>query len=161
MKKILMGLVLVLGLFLVTGCDNIFAPAKGEYKEGTYMGAVEYESYGSKYVVTAVLYVDDNGLIKSCHIDSTYTKDGVNTTKKTLGDAYGMKSASAAQGNIDGGAEWYEQVAVIEDKVIEEQGIDWVTWEDDEKTKLDAVSGVTITADHYIEAISKALAQAK
>ncbi len=161
MKKVLLSLVVLLGIFLITGCDNVFAPAKGNYKEGTYFGSVQYESYGAKYVVTAVIYVNDNGFIKSCYIDSTYNKDGVNTTKKVLGDAYGMKSASASQGKIEGGAEWYQQAAVIEDKVVREQGIAWVTWSDEAKTKLDSVSGVTISANDYVEAVSKALDQAK
>ena len=156
MKKIF-GMLVALTLVLVTGCTKV-----GNYKEGTYTGSVEYESYGSKYVTTAVVYVDKDGLIKSCFIDSTYlSTDGVITTKKTLGDAYGMKETSANIGVIEGGAEWYEQVEVIENKVVEEQGIDWVKWADEEKTKLDAVSGVTITADTYIGAVQKALSQAK
>jgi len=82
-------------------------------------------------------------------------------SKYELQELYGMKGTSAGIGAIDGGAEWYEQVEVIEKKVVEEQGIDWVKWANDEKTKLDAVSGVTIAADSYIEAVTKALEQAK
>jgi hypothetical protein len=155
MKKFL-AIVFCLSVVFLTGCTKV-----GDYKEGTYFGSVEYESYGKKYVTTAVIYIDKDGVIKSCFIDSTYVKDDVNTTKKVLGDAYGMKDTSAKQGVIEGGAEWYEQVEVIEQKVVEEQGLDWVKWADDEKTKLDSISGVTITANTYIEAIEKALSQAK
>lgn len=153
MKKLLLGLVCVLCL---CGCTP-----QGSYKEGTYLGSVEFESYGKKYVTTATIYVDNSGNIKSCFIDSTYSKDNVATTKKVLGDAYGMKETSAKAGNIEGGAEWYEQVEVIEEKVVSEQNLDWVKWSDDANTKLDGVSGVTITANTYIEAVSKALEQAK
>ena len=85
----------------------------------------------------------------------------VSTTKKTLKDAYGMKETSKNIGVIPNGAEWYEQVEVIEKKIVEEQNLDWVKWSDAEKTKLDSVSGVTITADTYIKAVEKALELAK
>lgn len=157
MKKVLIGII-CLSMVLLTGCENV---AKGDYKEGTYFGSAEFESYGKHYVTTAVVYINENGEIKSVYIDSTYIKDDINTTKKVLGDNYGMKSTSAAKGDIDGGAEWYEQVKVIEDKVVKEQGLAWVEWQNDEKTYLDGISGVTITANTYIEAVQKALDQAK
>jgi uncharacterized protein YxeA len=52
MKKILLSCIALLGIFLITGCDNIFETVKGEYKEGTYMGSVEYVSHEVKYVTT-------------------------------------------------------------------------------------------------------------
>ena len=158
MKKILVSLIAVVAVFTLSGCEKV---TEGKYKEGTYMGSTTFESYGAKYVTTAVVYVNEDGLIKSCYIDSTYIKDKINTTKKVLGDNYGMKSTSAQAGNITGGAEWYEQVKVIENKVVEEQGLDWVKWTDTTNTKLDSISGVTISADSYITAISNALNQAK
>lgn len=161
MKKFLSLCIVCFGLILMTGCEKVVE--QGIYKEGTYFGYDQYESYGKNYVTTAVIYVNDNGMIKSVFLDSTYTKDEVNTTKKTLGDAYGMKETSANMGNIPGGAEWYEQAKSIEDKVIVEQGLEWVKWSDDTKTKLDldTISGVTISADSYINAISNALSKAK
>lgn len=161
MKKFLTLCLVMAGLFVITGCEKV--EESGKYKEGTYFGSYQYESYGTQYVTTAVIYVNNGGVIKSVYLDSTYTKDGVNTTKKTLGDAYGMKETSANIGNIPGGAEWYEQAKSIEDKVVSEQGLDWVKWSDDAKTKLDVdtISGVTITADSYIKAIDSALSQAK
>ena len=74
-----------------------------------------------------------------------------------------MKETSANIGLIPGGAEWYEQVQQIEQKVIEEQNLDWVKWSDEKQTKLDldVISGVTITSDTYIKAISEAMIQAK
>ena len=157
MKK-LYGILLIAMLIIITGCTKV---EEGSYKEGTYLGSAQYESYGVKYVTTAVVYVGESGKIESCYIDSTYNKDSVNTTKKVLGDAYGMKTTSANAGVIEGGAEWYEQVEVIEDKVVSEQGLDWVKWSDEGETKLDSVSGVTITANYYIDAVNNALEQAK
>ena len=161
MKKFLTLCLVMVGLLIITGCEKV--EESGKYKEGTYFGSYQYESYGAQYVTTAVVYVDSNGMIKSVYLDSTYNKDGVNTTKKTLGDAYGMKETSANMGNIPGGAEWYEQAKKIEDKVIAEQGISWVKWSDEAKTKLDVdtISGVTISSDSYINAINSALSQAK
>ena len=161
MKKFLTLCIALVGLFIITGCEKV--EEKGSYKEGTYFGSYQYESYGAQYVTTAVVYVDSNGMIKSVYLDSTYNKDGVNTTKKTLGDAYGMKETSAGMGNIPGGAEWYEQAKKIEDKVIAEQGLDWVKWSDEAQTKLDVdtISGVTISSDSYINAINSALSKAK
>ena len=152
MKKILISLICLLSL---TGCEKI---VEGNYKEGTYMGSDTFTSYGKQYVTTSVIYVDSNGVIKSCYIDSTYVKDGIN--KKVLKDDYGMKETSKNIGVIEGGKEWYEQVKVIEDKVVEEQGLDWVKY-DETGTKLDSISGVTISVDSYIRATSNAIEQAK
>ena len=158
MKKTLGLLIAVAFVFVLTGCEKV---GSGDYKEGTYFGSVEYDSYGVTYVTTATVYVNESGVIKSVYLDSTYNSNGKLTTKKTLGDAYGMKATSASQGKIDGGAEWYEQVKVIEDKVLKEQNLDWVTWNKEDSSKLDGVSGVTISANTYVEAIEKALREAK
>lgn len=157
MKKYL-GILIVLFVVVLVGCEKV---GTGVYKEGTYLGTKEYTSYGKSYVSTAVVYVDNNGLIKSVFIDATYFNNNVYTTKKTLGDLYGMKTTSAKAGVITGGSEWYEQVNVFEDKIVEEQGLDWVTFTDETKTKTDSVSGVTITIDSYYAAVKSALDQAK
>ncbi len=153
---------LLITILILSGCEKI--EPEGIYQQGTYTGVVPYESYGTQYVTLATIYVGKNGNIESCYIDSTYqTADGVITTKKALHDDYNMKSTSASIGVIPGGAEWYEQVEQIEQKVLEEQNLDWVRWSDDTQTKLDldTISGVTITADTYIRAIEQALSQAK
>lgn len=158
MKKYLF--VLATFLLVLTGCTVNNDEVKGNYKEGTYFGNYEYEYSGQKDVATAVIYVDATGMIKSCFIDTTYLKDGVYTTKKTLGDNYGMKGTSANIGVIPGGAEWYEQIKTIEDKIVAEQGIEWVTY-DSAGTKLDGFSGATINVSDLMQAVEKALAQAK
>lgn len=157
MKKL--GIVLVTLLLFTTSCEKV--EEEGNYKEGTYFGFAQSESYGKIYTTTSVIYVDKNGKIKSVYLDSTYEKNGVSTTKKTLGDDYAMKETSANIGVIPGGAEWYEQVEVLENKIIEEQGTDFVKWSKEDSSKLDAVSGVTIEATDFIKAIDNALADAK
>lgn len=148
----------------IAGCEKVEKKTevkKGDYKEGTYFASVEAPSYGKTYLTTAVVYVNENGFIKSVFIDNTFFQDNKYTTKQVLGDAYGMKSASAGNGVIKGGAEWYQQVNEISKKVVAEQNLNWVKWADDTKTKLDGVSGVTISANTYIDAVTAALAKAK
>lgn len=161
MKKLFLGLVLVTLLFTV-GCEKV--ETEGKYTKGTYLGVqdtVDYNS-GESFVTTALVNVDKEGMISNVFIDVTYkTSEGVNTTKKVLGDDYGMKATSANIGVIEGGAEWYEQVKVLEDKVVSEQGLEWFTFKQDEPSKTDAVSGVTITVTDYHAALTNALEQAK
>ena len=147
MKKIL--LTLVISLLIVTGCS------KG-YKEGVYTGT-SIDSYGGEdNTATAIITVDKSGKITDVNVDTTYTtKDGVKTTKKALGDSYGMKNNP--YGSKIG--EWYEQVKALEDYVVENQGIDKLTLDEDGKT--DAISGCTIKIDALYEAIDNALKEAK
>ena len=153
MKKILNGvLVLILCLTLV-GCGE------GKYKEGTYEGSVIDNYNNENNTATAKVEVNEKGKIVSVYLDTTYTKDGVKTTKKTLKDAYGMKSRSNNMGNIDGGAEWYEQVESLEKAVVKNQGIDFITMNEDNTT--DSVSGCTIKINALYEALEEALKEAK
>lgn len=158
MKKI--GIIVaILFLTFATGCEKV--EDEGIYKEGTYFGFAQSESYGKVYTTTAVIYINKSGNIASVYLDSTYEKNGVSTTKKTLGDDYAMKGTSASIGVIPGGAEWYEQVEVLENKIIDEQGTDFVKWSKEDSSKLDAVSGVTISATDFIKAVDNALVDAK
>lgn len=177
MKKLYVILI-ALTFVLVTGCTKV---EQGNYKEGTYFGFDDVNKQ------TAVIYVDKDGMIKSVFIDAVYgqtqpDKTKVYTTKQILGDAYGMKTASANMGIIEGGAEWYEQVNAIATKVVEKQGIDWLKFKyrvtdengvttftdttptgQTEKDKLytDSVAGVTIHADASYNAVKSALDKAK
>ncbi len=148
MKKRLL-LVMTFVLIVITGCVKI--EEQGNYKVGTYFGS--FTDNGS--VATAVVYVDDNGYIKSVYLDTTYEKDEVLTTKKTLGEEYGMKAASPIS------KEWFEQVETLEKKIITEQGLDWIKWTDEDKTVTDSVSGVTMKINTLYKAVDGALKQAK
>lgn len=141
---------LLLSLFVFTGCEKV---ENSNYKEGTYFGAYEDNYGGSKSMATAVVYVDQNGMIKSVFLDTVYSKDSVLTTKKTLGDDYNMKPASEAK------KEWYEQVNLIETKVIENQDISFIKLNEDGKT--DTIAGVTMKVNALYEALNNALTKAK
>ncbi|MGM9882262.1 MAG: FMN-binding protein [Bacilli bacterium] len=146
-KKILLaGLV---SLVLLSGCS------KG-YKEGVYTGTASDTYGGQDNTATAIVTVDSNGNITDVELDTTYTtNDGVLTTKKTLGNDYGMYNSE--YGSTVG--EWYEQVEALEKYVVDNQGIDELTLDDEGKT--DAVSGCTINIDALYRAIDSALKQAK
>lgn len=150
MKRYLGLIALLLCFFVVTGCEKV---GNGNYKEGTYFGSY-IDDYGSDpAVATAVVYVDESGMIKSVFLDTTYKKDDTLTTKKTLGNDYGMKVASEA------GKEWYEQVNLIESKVVENQDIAFITLNDDGKTE--AIAGVTMKVNALYQALNNAIEQAK
>ena len=150
MKKYL-SLVLVLLCFVVlTGCEKV---SEGKYKEGTYFGKVVDNYGGKENLAFAVVYVDSNGVIKSVFLDTVYPKDEVNTTKKALGNDYGMKARSEV------GKEWYEQINLIESKVVENQDLSFIKLNDEGKT--DSIAGVTIKIDALYKALNDALGQAK
>lgn len=151
MKKILS---LFLIAFLLTGCGT------NSLKEGTYEGSAVDNFGGQENTATAKVTVDENGKITDVYLDTTYTtKDGEKTTKKTLGNEYGMKETSANKGTIEGGAEWFEQVEALEQSVIDNQGIDFLNVDEDGYT--DAVSKCTIKIDALYKALEDALSKAK
>lgn len=150
MKKVLS---LLLVTVLLTGCGS-----KG-LKEGIYEGSAVDNYGGEENTATAKITVDENGKITDVYLDTTYTKDGVETTKKTLGNDYGMKATSANKGVIEGGAEWFEQVEALEQAVIDNQGIDFLNVDEDGYT--DAVSKCTIKIDALYKALEDALNKAK
>lgn len=151
MKKALCLLMAGITLFTVTGCEKV----NGKYKEGTYEAEVvdQYNNEGN--IASAKVVINENGKIDSVYLDTTYTtSDGVQTTKKTLGNDYNMKKFYPnAQG------EWFEQVEKLEQAIVENNGVDFITLKEDNTT--DAVSGCTIKVDALVEATQKALEQAK
>ena len=143
--------IIVLGmasLLLLGGCS------KG-YKEGVYTGTATDSYGGQDNTATAIVTIDNNGKITDIKLDTTYTKDGVVTTKKTLGSDYGMYNNP--YGSTIG--EWDTQVKTLEDFIVENQGLDDIKLNEDGKT--DAVSGCTIKIDALYEALEEALNQAK
>lgn len=145
-KKIF--LIGIIGLFLLSGCS------KG-YKEGIYTGTAEDNYGGENNTATAVVTVDNEGKITDVYLDTTYTKDGVETTKKSLGDDYGMYNHP--YGSTVG--EWYQQAEALEQYVVDNQGIDNINL--DEGGYTDAVSGCTIKIDALYDALDSALKQAR
>lgn len=185
MKKIFAGL-LISCVILFAGCEKV-EEVTGDYKEGTYVSHLEEDYNGQTNTISAVVYVGSDGKIKSVYIDSTYRKqyyadmegtkidtpseeavEGVDyqiiyyaTSKKALGNEYGMKNTSANIGKIPGGGEWFEQIENLEKKIVTEQGLSWLTWTDTEQTTTDSVSGVTMKIGSMYKAVNEALTKAK
>lgn len=147
-KKICLLGIGVIGLTLLSGCN------KG-YNEGVYTGTAIDNYGGQSNTATAIVTVDSKGKITNVNLDTTYTKDGVDTTKKTLGSDYGMYGHP--YGSKIG--EWYEHVEALENNVVENQGLDGIKLNSDGYT--DTVSGCTIKIDALYEALKNALEQAK
>lgn len=141
----------VISLALLSGCS------KG-YKEGVYTGTATDTYGGQNNTATAIVTVDSNGKITDVKLDTTYTtSDGVETTKKTLGDAYGMKTGNSSYGTAK--YEWYEQVEALEKAIVDGQGLNSIKLNDEGYT--DSVSSCTIKIDALYNAVNSALEQAK
>lgn len=141
----------VISLALLSGCS------KG-YKEGVYTGTATDNYGGQNNTATAIVTIDSNGKITDVKLDTTYTtSSGVETTKKALGDSYGMKTGNSSYGTSS--YEWYEQASALEKAVIDGQGLNSIKLSDDGYT--DSVSGCTIKIDALYSAINSALEQAE
>lgn len=151
MKKLIS--ILLVSMLVFTGCEKV----SNDYKEGTYEGSAVDNYNNENNTATAKVTVDANGKITNVYLDTTYTKNGVETTKKTLGADYGMKKGNSPYGNAD--LEWFEQVEALEKYVIANQGIDNLKLDNDGKT--DTVSGCTIKVDALYKALEDALNKAK
>lgn len=137
------------GLCIFTGCEKV-EEEKGLYKEGTYEGSYVDTYGGEQNLATAKLVINADGEIESLYLDTEYQ----GSTKKTLGDDYNMKKYQP-----DAAGEWYEQVEKLEKAIVENQGTDFITL--DEENKTDAVSGCTIVVDALLGATNDALEKAK
>ncbi len=124
-------------------------------------GTATNESNGETLKTTAKVTMDGDKFT-NVEIDETYKdKDGNDTTKKALGADYGMKETSASIGQIEGGAEWFEQIEFLEN-YIKENGVDGIELNDEGKaTNEDVLTGCTINIKPYIEAVKAAKDNAK
>lgn len=138
------------GLCLFTGCEKVEEEEKGLYKEGVYEGSFVDTYGGEQNLATAKIVVNAKGDIESVYLDTEYQ----GSTKKTLGDDYNMKKYQP-----DAAGEWYEQVEKLEQAIVENQGTDFITLNEENKT--DAVSGCTIVIDALLGATNDALEKAK
>lgn len=128
MKKIL---ALVLALVLVASfaaCGE--KPAQeAEYKLG--MGVVvsldsSKDATAQADATVATVVLDKDGKIVAADLDCAQTKVTADSdlatvdvrTKKEKKEDYNMKGVSATYGNIEGGAEWYEQAAAFAQKMV-------------------------------------------
>ena len=127
----------------------------------------------AKYDVTLVaVLVDDNGVIRSCIIDSLGAKVGIDAagaitsdvaaapaTKNELGDNYGMKAYGGAT------YEWYEQAAALASFAVGKTVEELKTGAIDETGKApagtDLATSATIYLGGYVAGIEAAVANAQ
>lgn len=161
MKKIfLIGIISLVSIFMFTGCGEM--PEKGIYKEGTYFGYSSKLEGTLTYTTTAVIYINEYGMIKSLFIDSTYSDTpGLFTTKKYESYSYEISSPSTTESDIITIPDWNKQVKLIENAVLKEQGINFIKWIDDNKTVSESIDGVTMPINDIYTAINNALNEAK
>lgn len=139
-------------VLLFSGCQS------KQLKEGVFEGSATDTYGGAENTATAKVTIDQEGKITDVYLDTTYTTaEGVQTTKKQLGNDYGMKEGNSAYGEAQ--YEWFEQVEALEQAVIDNQGIDFLNIDEDGYT--DAVSSCTIKIDALYEALENALSKAK
>ncbi len=85
------------------------------------------------------------------------------TTKTELGDKYNMKDTSASIGKIEGGAEWFEQAAHLENvckgKTLEE--VKALVAADGKPATDEVLAGCTMTISAFVVALEKAYNEAK
>lgn len=170
MKKLLALLLSLTFVFALAACGE----EEGDYEPGTYFGYTE----GHRNT-TAVVFVNENGMIEDIFVDAAYTfTEGegedetlIATTKMSLdeGCGYHMHRAKEVQYDdngdcfVEGELMWHEQVQVLVDEIIAEQGMPEFDVADGKLTEDndDAVSGVSITVTSYITAIEEALEKAE
>lgn len=136
MKKIL---ALVLALALVATFAACGGAKEAEYKLGMGIdvsldssadATEDKDATAQADATVATVVLDKDGKIVAADLDCAQTKvsvkadgtvtvDGVDVrTKKEKKEDYNMKGVSASMGNIEGGAEWYEQAAAFAEKMI-------------------------------------------
>ena len=186
----LVALALVLPLTSCGGSktsENPSSENNSEEKSKVYFGLGSDASFDAKAQtdvdLVAALF-DEAGKILDIKIDSLQVKvtsteadvvtlaaDGYNDEAKTdikskheLKEDYGMKFVSGLQGNIEGGAEWYEQAISFENWAVgktlsEIKGSTKLNEKETGDVLVDgATIGTTINVDMYVGALDKAFA---
>jgi predicted small secreted protein len=123
---------------------------------------------GQTYCYLASVIVDSSGKIVNVWIDSivsdvkfdaagklTTDKTKLGSTKRELGDAYGMKKASAI------GKEWYQEADALEAWLIGKTSADIDAAKKTDGKLDDLKASVTISAQNYLDAVKKAIANAQ
>lgn len=182
MKKslaLVLSLVLMLSLVSVASAELLGLGINtdiGSVKEATEKDGEKYDGQGQVNTVICVVLLDDNKVIKAVQFDTVQTKltfsgEGVLTndleaeilSKIEKGEAYGMRGASEI------GKEWFEQIAVFEEyligKTLEEVQAIPTYKRDDNHLRVpdvaDLKTTVTIDVGGYIDALAKAVANAR
>jgi len=152
MKKLATFLIALAFVSVLAACngDDEYA-----YNPGLYLGYTENGDTTLAYV-----YVDADGDIADVLIDTASEKDvdddeTVAATKRAYNGGEGYEMSP------DSDYLWVEQVDMLADEVVENNGIPELDLDEEGDIEGDTLAGVTISVDGYLEAIEDALAQAE
>ncbi len=125
----------------------------GPYKDGSYHSeAAEFDAKsGWKETVHVTVM---NGNIVAASWNGVHKDGGTDKVTRSKDGEYGMKANGGAQ------AEWHEQAAKAEQFLLEKQDPAAIPF-NAEDGKTDAISGVSIHVNGFVELAGQALAQAK
>lgn len=159
MKKIfsLILLVLLVGI-LAVGCSKpaeekaAAEETKVEYKDGSYTAEADEFHNGYKAMVTIEI---KDGVVAAAKWDATSQEDSSKLkSEASKNGEYDMKKAGAK-------SDWHEQAKAVEDFLVESKGdLSKIKYSDDEG-HTDAISGVSIHVNEFVDLAGKALEQAK
>ena len=120
--------------------------AQGAYTDGYFYAELPEDEKGFTYLGQFQVV---NGTIVSANLNAKSKDDeGKDTSKKEMGDDYGMVAYGGAQ------AEWYAQAEAVEAFILANQGFD-VTL--DAEGKTDAVAGASIHLNQFAELFNMTL----
>lgn len=137
--------VTVLSLASLTGCGNKAEKNEPSFKDGTYTKVAAEAENGFTYEMT--MKVAD-GKITEINWDAT-DENGNSKKKLAMDGEYVM---------TENGPNWAEQSEALAQYVIDHQSLDGLTTTEDGKT--DAVSGVSIKVNSFIEFVEDCMGQA-
>lgn len=158
---IILALVLVAVLFFATGCQKeeaaqaeasseAAAPAEVDYQDGFYFAQEDGFAENSGWKYMALLEVQD-GEIVSAEWNGAHVNSGYDKKYRSENGMYGMVENGGAQ------APWYEQANRVEDELLRVQDPSAISYDDSGYT--DAISGVSIHINEFIELAEEALSQ--
>lgn len=125
---------------------------QGPYKDGAYRAEGEFDA-NSGWKETVDLTVM-NGNIVAVQWNGIHKDGGADKVTRSKDGEYGMKANGNAQ------AEWHEQALKAETYLLEKQDPAAIIYNEADG-KTDAISGVSIHVNGFVELAIKALAEAK
>jgi len=161
MKKIISYLlVTILAISLLTACssnadkktDSSSSTEPITYKDGVYTAEQDDFDANSGWKSTIEIVVE-NGKIISVDWNAVHKDGGDDKKTQSKNGTYGMVEKGGAQ------AEWHEQAEKVEAYLIETQDPAAIKYDDGGYT--DAIAGVTIHVNDFVELATKALENAR
>ncbi len=155
MKNIFkLSVVFLLAITIVSCANNTAQDTEDDvsteavYNDGTYTAVAEdYSNNGYRDEVTITI---QKGQITSVDYNG-YTENGLDKKSESYGGGYDMSVAGSK-------SPWFEQAKSLEDNLVKTQDVDSVILDNEGYT--DAVAGVSIKAEPFVELVNEALEQA-